>query len=149
MAGGTNQRGNAAGSCSYVEEDAGGGLIEKDSKPSPVTSSALTGSDPGQEVVQEEATPESGRTAAGTNQRGNAADSCSSLEKDGSSVVEGGGRDEEESKPSLVTSSELIGSDPGQCVVQEEATPDQIPSDWTVQSLSQTASLGSSYVSSS
>jgi hypothetical protein len=70
-----------------------------------------------------------------TNQRSNATGNCSSLEKDGSSLVEDGGRDEEESKPSLVTSSELIGSDPGQDVVQEEATPDQvpfeIPSGWT------------------
>jgi hypothetical protein len=66
---------------------------------------------------------------ARTNQRGKATDGGSSL------VVEDGGRDEEESKPSLVTSSELIGSDPGQDVVQEEATPDQIPSEipsgWT------------------
>jgi hypothetical protein len=51
------------------------------------------------------------------------------LEKDG------GGRDEDDSKSSPVTSSALIGSDPGQDVVQEEATPDQIASEipcgWT------------------
>jgi hypothetical protein len=58
------------------------------------------------------------------------------MENDGSSVVEDGGRDEEESKPSLVPCSERTGSDPGQEVAQEEgATPDQIPSEipsgWT------------------
>jgi hypothetical protein len=61
---------------------------------------------------------------------------CSSLEKDGISLAQDGGRDAEESKPSLVTSSELIlGSDPGQDVAQEEAAPDQVPSEipsgWT------------------
>ncbi len=64
-----------------------------------------------------------------TNQRGKAtAGSCSSVEEDG------GGRDEEDSKPSPVTSSALpIGSYPHQeVVVQEEATtPDEIPSGWT------------------
>jgi hypothetical protein len=53
----TNQRGAAAGSCTSVEED-GSGLDEdgKDSKPSPVTSSARIGACRLQEVVQEEAT---------------------------------------------------------------------------------------------
>jgi hypothetical protein len=51
----TNQGGKATGSCSSIEED-GGGRNEEDSKPSPVTSNAPTGSDPEQEVVQEEAT---------------------------------------------------------------------------------------------
>jgi hypothetical protein len=45
----TNQRGKAIGSCSVVEED-GGGRDKEDSN------SALTGSCPDQEVVQEEAT---------------------------------------------------------------------------------------------
>jgi hypothetical protein len=40
-------------------------------------------------------------------------------------------RDEEDSKPSLVTSSALIASYPDQEVVQEEATHDRIPSGWT------------------
>ncbi len=61
-----------------------------------------------------------------TNQRGNATDSCSSLETDG-----GHNEEEEDSKPSLVTSSALIGSSPGQEVVQEEA-PGQIPPGWKV-----------------
>jgi hypothetical protein len=47
----TNQRGNATVSCSSVEKD--GGDDEEDSKPTPVTSSALIH----QEVVQEEAKP--------------------------------------------------------------------------------------------
>jgi hypothetical protein len=51
----TNQRGNATGSCSSVEED-GGSRNDEDSNPSLVTRSALTGSDAEQEVVQEEAT---------------------------------------------------------------------------------------------
>jgi hypothetical protein len=46
-----DQRGEATGSSSYVEED-GGGRDEEESKPSPVTS----GSYPGQEVVPEQAT---------------------------------------------------------------------------------------------
>jgi hypothetical protein len=93
-----NQRGNAAGSCGSAEKD-GGGLDEEDSNPSPVTSSALTGSaltgsDPEEEIVQEEATPKIGQMAAAwTNQRGKAAGSCGSVEKDG------GGREEEDSKP--------------------------------------------------
>jgi hypothetical protein len=55
MRAGTNQSGTARGSCNSVEED-GAGRDEQDSKPSLVTSSALTGSDSVQEVVQEEAT---------------------------------------------------------------------------------------------
>jgi hypothetical protein len=99
---------------------------EEDSNPSQVTSSALIGSDEG--VVQEKATsPESGQMAATrANQRGKAIGSCPSVEEDG------GGRDEEDSKPSLVTSSALIGSYTDQEVVQEEATtPAEIPSGWT------------------
>jgi hypothetical protein len=64
-----------------------------------------------------------------TNQSGNPTGLCSSLEKDG------GIRDEDDSKPPPVTSCALIGSYPGQDVVKEEATPDQIrseiPSGWT------------------
>jgi hypothetical protein len=61
--------------------------------------------------------------AAATNQRDKATGSCSSLERDC-------GRDEENANPSLVAtaSSALIGSDPDQEFVQEEAT---IPSGWT------------------
>jgi hypothetical protein len=44
-----------------------------------------------------------------------------------------GGRDEEDSKPSPATSSALIGSDPGQVVVQEEESiRGEIPSGWKV-----------------
>jgi hypothetical protein len=117
-----------------VEEDAGGGLVEEDSKLSPVTSSsALIGSNPDEEVVQVEATPESGQMAATrTNQRGAGKATGTSC---GSAVEEdGGNRNEQDSKPSMVTSSALaIGSYPHQeVVVQEEATtPDEIPSGWT------------------
>jgi hypothetical protein len=70
--------------------------------------------------------PKTGEMAAGANQRGNAtATSCSSLETDG------GSNGEEDSKPSLVTSSALIGSSPDEEVVQEEV-PGQIPSGWKV-----------------
>jgi hypothetical protein len=62
-----------------------------------------------------------------TNQRGKATDSCSSLETDGGHNEE----EEEDSKPSLVTSSALLGSTPDKEVVQEEA-PGQIPSCWKV-----------------
>jgi hypothetical protein len=63
---------------------------------------------------------------AKTNQRGKAIRTCSSLEADV------GVRDEEDSRPSLVTSSALIGSYPDQDVGQEEATPPgEIPSGWT------------------
>jgi hypothetical protein len=126
MVASTKQRGNATGSCSSVETDCG--LAKDDSNPSPVTSSALIGSDPDKEVVQEEATPESGQmVATKPNQRVTAtAGICSSVEKDG------GGRDEEDSKPYLVTTSALIASDPDEEVVQEEATiHDVIPSGWT------------------
>jgi hypothetical protein len=129
MAASTNQRGKPirVGNCIYVETDFG--LDEEDSNPSPVTSRALIGSDPDQEAVQEEATPESVQMAAArTNKRGeaNTTGSCSSVEEDG------GCRDEEDSKPSLVTSSTLLGSYPDQEVVQEAAaTPDEIPSGWT------------------
>jgi hypothetical protein len=125
----TKQRGNAIGtSCSSVETDCG--LDEEDSSnQSPVTSSALIGSDPDQEVVQEEATPESGQMAASTRanqQRGKATGSCSSVEEDGDGLAG------EDSKPSLVTSSALVGSYPHQEVVQQEATtPGEIPSGWT------------------
>jgi hypothetical protein len=64
--------------------------------------------------------------AARTNQRGKATGSCSSVDENG------GGRNEEDAKPSLVTSNALIGSYPDEEVVQEEATtPDEIPSSWT------------------
>ena len=52
----TNQRDNATGSCTSVEEDAG--RDEVDPKPPLVTSSTLTGSDRDQEVVQEDPTPD-------------------------------------------------------------------------------------------
>jgi hypothetical protein len=56
-AAGTHQRGKATGVCSSVEEDGGAGRDEQDSKPpSLVTSSALLGSYPDEEVVQGEAT---------------------------------------------------------------------------------------------
>jgi hypothetical protein len=114
------QRGKAADSC---------GLDEEDPSPSLVTSSALAiGSDPVEEVVKEEATPESGQTAATrTNQRGEATlSSCSSVEEDG-----GAGREEQDSKPSAVTSNARIGSSPGQEVVQEQATKvGKIPYGW-------------------
>jgi hypothetical protein len=55
MGAGTNQSGTARGSCHSVEDDRGS-LDEEDSKPSSVTRNAPTGSDPVQEVVQEEAT---------------------------------------------------------------------------------------------
>jgi hypothetical protein len=49
----TNQKGKTTGSCCCVEDDVGG-VHEEDLNPSLVTSSALIGSDRGQEVVQEE-----------------------------------------------------------------------------------------------
>jgi hypothetical protein len=105
MAASKKQRGNATRSGSSVETDCG--LDNEDSSPSSVTSSALIGLDPPEEVVKEEATTES------------------SVEEDG------GDRDEEDSKPSPVSSSALIGSYPDQEVVQEESTtPDEIPSGW-------------------
>eukprot|EP00978_Attheya_sp_CCMP212_P005858 scaffold13069_cov32-Attheya_sp.AAC.2 len=68
---------------------------------------------------------ESTEMAARTNRERNATGSCSSVEKDP-------GRDGEDPKPSLVTSSVLICSDPDQEVVQEEATPDAyLPAGWT------------------
>jgi hypothetical protein len=69
---------------------------------------------------------ESGQMADGTNQRNNATSSCSSVVEDDS------GRDGEDSKPSLVTSSVLTGSAASRDVVQEEAaTSGEIPSGWT------------------
>jgi hypothetical protein len=53
---------------------------------------------------------------ASINQRGEATASYSSVEEDG------GGRDEEDSIPPLVTSGARIGCPPGQEVVQEQAT---------------------------
>jgi hypothetical protein len=116
--------GNATGSGSSVETDCG--LDEEDPSPSPVIGSPVIGSDPVEEVVKEEATPESGQMAATrTNRRGEATGSRSSVEEDG------GDRDAEDSKPSLVTISAQIGSYPDQEVVQEESTtPDEIPSGW-------------------
>jgi hypothetical protein len=45
-------------------------------------------------------------------------------------VEEDGGRDEEDSKPSLVTSTAVVGSYLHQKVVQEEARIGEIPSGW-------------------
>jgi hypothetical protein len=45
-------------------------------------------------------------------------------------VEEDVGRDEEDSKPSPVTSSALTGSCPDQEVVQEETKAGEIPSAW-------------------
>jgi hypothetical protein len=131
----TNQRVDAAtGSVSTVKEDAGGGLVEEDSKPSLVTSTgALTGSDPDEEVVKE-ATPESGQIAASarTNQRG--ASTAAGAIRGSVEEEDGGNRDEEaDSKPSVVTSSSalLAGNCPDKKVVCDEATtPDEIPSGW-------------------
>ena len=73
---------------------------------------------------------ESGQMSpARTNQEGKATgSSCSSVE-------EHGGREEQDSKPSLMTTSSvaLIGSSPNEEVDQEEeeATPREIPSGWT------------------
>jgi hypothetical protein len=118
-------RSECPGSCSSVETDCG--LDGEDPSPSPVASSAAIGSDSVEEVVKEEATPESGQImAAWTNLRGNATGSCSSVE-------ENGGHEEEDSRPSLVTcsSSALTGSYPGQePLVQEEAALGEIPSGW-------------------
>jgi hypothetical protein len=137
-----------------VEEDAD--CDEEDPKLPPVTSSSRTGSDPDQEeVVQEEATPDdvpSGRKRtqlelspanrkrprsclaengkiipAGINRRGNVTGNCSS-----NMVEEDAHREEEDPKVPLVTSSVRRGSDPDQQeVVQEKATPDDIPFGWT------------------
>jgi hypothetical protein len=118
----TNQRDKATGSCSSVETDYG--LDERDANPSLATSSsALVGSN-------QEATPESGQKMAATTrtkQRGKATGSCSSFEEDG------GGLDEVDSKPSLVTSSAaLIDPLPDQEVIQEEEARGEIPSGWKV-----------------
>jgi hypothetical protein len=146
----TNQGGDTTGSCSsLVENDAD--HDEEDPEPLMVTSGGRRGYDPGHEIVQkEEATtdaipagwtrtkpepsssanrkrPSGQIMATRTNQRDHATGSrCSSVEKDA-------GRDEEDSKPLLVTSSVLpiVGSDPDQKVVQEEATTDEIPAGWT------------------
>jgi hypothetical protein len=66
--------------------------------------------------------------ATRTNQRGEATLSClSSVEEDG-----GAGLDEQDSKPSAVTSNARIGSSRGQEVVQEQATTlGEIPYGWT------------------
>jgi hypothetical protein len=50
--------------------------VEDDSKPSPVTSTALIGLNRGQEVVEEVATPESGQMVSTTNHRGKATLTC-------------------------------------------------------------------------
>jgi hypothetical protein len=115
MAATTNQRSNATGSGGSEVED--GGSDQDDSKPSPVTSSALIGLNPRQEVVQEDATPESGQRASKTNRRGKATVSCSSVEDDVR------GRDEQDSKPSPVISGARKGSYQNQEADQEEATP--------------------------
>jgi hypothetical protein len=104
------QKGKAADSC---------GLDEEDPSPSPVTSSAVKGSDPVEEVVKEEATPESGRGEGTLSSR-------SSVEEDG-----GAGREEQDSNPSAVTSNARIDSSPDQEVVQEQATTlGEIPYGW-------------------
>jgi hypothetical protein len=64
------------------------------------------------------------KMTARTNQEGKATGSYNSVEKDA-------GSDKEDPKPSLVTSSALLRSDPDQEVVQEEATSDVIPAGWT------------------
>jgi hypothetical protein len=69
---------------------------------------------------------ESGEMGARTNQKGKATARSSSVEKNG------GGRDERDLKPSLVTSSAArIGSHSDQEVVQEQATTlGEIPYGW-------------------
>jgi hypothetical protein len=69
---------------------------------------------------------ESGQTGARPNQRGNSIGIFGSVEQDV-------GRDEEDSTPSLKSSSiALIGSYPDQGEVeQDEATPREIPFGWT------------------
>jgi hypothetical protein len=152
MAARTNKKGNAAGNCSFMEKDANSD--EEDPKLPPVTNSSRTGSDPDQEIVQEEATTDdvpSSRTctklepspanrkrprtclaengqimAARINRGGNVTGNCSSV------VEEDTDRDEEDPKLPLVAFSVRRGSDPDQEeVVQEEATPDDIPFGWT------------------
>jgi hypothetical protein len=60
------------------------------------------------------------------NRRGKTTTSSTSVEKDGV------GRDEEDSKPSVVTSGARIGSSPDQEVIQEQATTlGEIPCGWT------------------
>jgi hypothetical protein len=112
MAARANQRCKATVGRSSVEEE--------DSKPSLVTSSALPGSSPSQEVVQEEAAPESGEMAVIRTNQSCTEDtgSCNSVEEDGDGRYE----DEEDSNPSLETSCALMGSSPSQENVQEEAT---------------------------
>ena len=146
----TNERDNTTGDCSSVEE--GDGCDGENPSPFLETtscSSVQKGSDPHQEVVQEHATrvespsgwtrvrlepsptnikrprtclAESGQVmAARTNERYN------SVEKDD-------GDDEEDSSPSLVTTSTIlrIGYDPDQQAVQLEAAPDAyLPPGWT------------------
>jgi hypothetical protein len=69
---------------------------------------------------------ESGRMIVRTNQRGKATSTCSSLEADV------GVREEEDSRPRLVTASALVGLYPDREVVQDEAIPPgKIPSGWT------------------
>jgi hypothetical protein len=121
------RRGKATDSCRLVEID-DCVLDEEDPCPSSVTRSAAIGSDIFEEAVKKEATPESGQMAATrTNRRGEATLSrSSSVEEDG-----GAGRDEEDSKPSAVTSNARIGSSPGEEVVLEQATSlAEIPLGW-------------------
>ena len=104
----TNQEGSSTGSCCSVEKDAAG-PYEEDPKPSLVTSSLLTSSDP---------------PANRTSREGNARDSCCAAETDAA-------HDEEEPKPSLVSRRVRMCSVQDEDVVQEEATPDGIPAGWT------------------
>jgi hypothetical protein len=133
----TNQRGKnaATGTVSSLKEDAaGGGLGEEDSKPSLVTSTITPiGSDPDEEVAEEEATTESGQVAASTRTNQKGASTATGASRGSVEEEDGGNRDDEDSKPSLVTSTSalLIGTYPDQEVVREEATtPDEIPSGW-------------------
>jgi hypothetical protein len=92
-----------------------------------LSTETLEETEPGQGVKRPSSClAESAQSSATTNPRGSAIGNRSSVEKDG-------GRDEEDSKPSLVTSiSALVASYPDQEVVREEATHNTIPSGWNV-----------------
>jgi hypothetical protein len=102
----TNQRAdNATGNCSSAEKDAG--RDEEDPQPPAVVvtvSSARIDSDPDQEVLQEEATPDG--------------------------IPFGWKEDPQPPAVMVSSSSARIGSDLDQEVLQEEATPDDIPLGW-------------------
>jgi hypothetical protein len=92
-----------------------------------LSTETLEETEPGQGVKRPSSClAESAQSSATTNPRGSAIGNRSSVEKDG-------GRDEEDSKPSLVvnSSSALVASYPDPEVVQEEATLyNKIPSGW-------------------